>query len=275
MIKKLFGTLCLILSFSLFQTGCSEKNVRTQTNADESISADETFIDDMAFGLQSRWKLNENDESKERFENISFNSEEYKTMIINYIDAELNTIDKYENEKFEDSNLKELAIRYINLLKQHKDICQYITVDYTKYEEEYTSIYNERSKIISQMVNDYNMSVSEEYQSTLDEFIVNSNLVNEKETQQQAIETMLNSVTFELTADDGYGWKTYQGIIENTSGIDFNNISLNINLLDSECIIIETTYDQISAFSNGVKARLEINTDKEFASTQITADWWD
>lgn len=267
-----------ILSVLILLVGCGKQVDTTKNQEDqeeEKQYADENFIDDMSSGLQARWKQYDEDIEKEGYEDILVNSEENEQMMISYIDAELKFIEKYSDEKFENNNLKELAIKYINLLNQHKDICKYITVDYSKYEEELTSVFNERSKVISQMVNDYGMTVSEDYQNTLEEFLVNSNLVDERESQERAIEEMLNAVTFEMFNDDGYGLKTYQGIIENTTGIDFNNMSFNINLLDGDGVIVETTYDQISAFANGAKARLEIITDKDFSFTQISASWWE
>ena len=276
--NKIWIMLWCILSVLILLVGCGKQVDTTKNQEDqeeEKQYADENFIDDMSSGLQARWKQYDEDIEKEGYEDILVNSEENKQMMISYIDAELKFIEKYSDEKFENNNLKELAIKYINLLNQHKDICKYITVDYSKYEEELTPVFNERSKVISQMVNDYGMTVSEDYQNTLEEFLVNSNLVDERESQERAIEEMLNAVTFEMFNDDGYGLKTYQGIIENTTGIDFNNMSFNINLLDGDGVIVETTYDQISAFANGAKARLEIITDKDFSFTQISASWWE
>lgn len=37
-------------------------------------------------------------------------------------------------------------------------------------------------------------------------------------------------------------------------------MSFSINLLDGDGVIVETTYDQISAFTNGAKARLKISS---------------
>ena len=276
--KKIANVVLGGLALLLLLSGCTDNNSVDKEKEDEEEIvqyADEAFIKDMSKGLQERWKLTEKDEEKEGYEDSLVNSEEYKNMMISYIDAELDIIGKYTDEKFENSNLKELAIKYINLLNQHKEICQYITVDYAKYEEEFTPVYNERSKVISQMVADYKMTVSEEYQSTLDDFLAKSTLVKEEEAQKEEIEKMIEAVTFELTNDDGYGWRTYQGIIENTTGIDFSNMSFSINLLDSDGVIVETTYDQIATFGRGAKARLEFMTDKEFISTQITADWWE
>lgn len=279
--KRITKMFCAILSIFVLLVGCGSQKVNEKEEIEkEEVEqkaqyADEKFKEDISKGLQERWKLNSEDEAKEGYANIDSNSEEYKKMMINYIDAELNAVEKYEDEKFENSNLKELAIRYINLLNKHKELCQYLTVDFTKYQEESLLVYNERSKIISEMVRDYGMTVSEDYQSILNEFLSNANLVNEREAQNMAVEEMLSAVVFEESLDEGYGWKTYQGIIENTTGRDFDNMSFSINLLDADGVIVETTYDQIVAFVNGAKARLEFITDKEFVSTQIRADWWE
>ena len=125
MLKKLIiiGLSCLVLS------GCASE----EPAAEEPTYADQSFISDMKNGLQARWKLNEEDEAEEGYDEILVNSEEYQEMMNNYIQAELDYVEKYQNEKFEDSNLQEIAVKYVNLLKQHKDACQYMTVDYNKY----------------------------------------------------------------------------------------------------------------------------------------------
>lgn len=266
MLKKLIiiGLSCLVLS------GCTSE----EPVAEETTYADQEFLSDMSNGLQTRWKLNEDDEAKEGYDEILVNSEEYQKMMNNYIQAELNLVEKYQNEKFEDSNLQEIAVKYVNLLKQHKDACQYLTVNYDKYLEEFQPIYNERSKIISQMVNDYGMTVEEEYQQTLNEFLTNSQIVTEQENAENAIQKMIDTIQFEEVEDNG-GYKTYQAVVENTTGIDFDTLNITINLLNIDGVIVETTYDTVSAFAQGAKVQFEFMTDKEFVSTQVSVDWWE
>lgn len=266
MLKKLIiiGLSCLALS------GCASE----EPVAEEPTYADQDFISDMSKGLQARWKLNKEDEAKEGYDEILVNSEEYQEMMNNYIQAELDYVEKYQNEKFEDSNLQEVAVEYVNLLKQHKDACQYMTVDYDKYLEEFQPVYNERSKIISQLVNDYGMTVDEEYQQTLNDFLTNSQLVTEQENAEAAIQKMIDSIQFEEVEDNG-GYKTYRAVVENTTGIDFDTLNITINLLDGDGVIVETTYDNVSAFAQGAKVQFEFMTDKEFTSTQVSVDWWE
>lgn len=266
MLKKLIiiSLSCLILG------GCASE----EPVVEEPTYADQDFISDMSKGLQTRWKLNAEDEAKEGYDEILVNSEEYQEMMNNYIQAELDYVEKYQNEKFEDSNLQEIAVKYVNLLKQHKDACQYMTVDYDKYLEVFQPVYNERSKIISQLVNDYGMTVDEEYQQTLNDFLTNSQLVVEQENEEAAIQQMLDGIQFDEVDDNG-GYKTYQAVVENTTGIDFNTLNITINLLNSDGVIVETAYDNVSAFAQGAKVQFEFMTDKEFTSTQVSVDWWE
>ena len=266
MLKKLIiiGLSCLVLS------GCASE----EPTAEEPTYADQDFISDMSKGLQARWKLNEEDEAKEGLDEILVNNEEYQEMMNNYIQAELDYVEKYQSEKFEDSNLQEIAVKYVNLLKQHKEVCQYMTVDYNKYLEEFQPVYNERSKIIAQLVNDYGMTVGEEYQQTLNEFLTNSQLVTKQENEEAAIQQMLDGIQFEQVDANG-GYRTYQAVVENTTGIDFDTLNITINLLNSDGVSVETAYDNVSAFTQGAKVQFEFMTDKEFTSTQVSVDWWE
>ena len=276
--KRAILTLSAMMATGMLFTGCSSSssNQKTEKSEEETKYADEQFIKDMSKGLQDRWDLNADDEKKDGYSDIQLQSQEYKDMMLSYIQKELDCIEKYTDEKFKDSKLQEYAVKYINLLKQHKDICQYIPVDYYgKYMDEFTPIYNERSKIIEDLVENYNLTVDEKHQDTLEEFKTNSQLVKDQDALEEAVKNMLANVQFTVSEDDGYGWKTYQGIIENTTGKDISALSVNINLKNAEGVIVETMYDDVSNFTNGSKAQLEFYTDKDFASTEVTANWYE
>ena len=61
----------------------------------------------------------------------------------------------------------------------------------------------------------------------------------------------------------------------NTTSKDFAHISFNINLLDKDEIIVESTYDSIENLAKGAKARIEFSTDKDFEKTEVVADYWE
>lgn len=126
------------------------------------------------------------------------------------------------------------------------------------------------------MADNYGLTVSDKFQSNLDEFKTNSKLVQEKDAQEQAIDSMLSNITFEEVPDEYAGdWKTYQGVVENTTGSDFSTFAVNINLLNADGVIVETAYDQVSNFTNGAKAQFEFSTDKEFTSTEVTVQYYE
>lgn len=275
--KRAILILSAMMATGMLFTGCSSSgnNQKTEKSEEETKYADEQFIKDMSKGLQARWDLNEKDEKKEGYDKIELQSQEYKDMMLSYIQKELDYTEKYTDEKFKDSKLQEYAVKYINLLKQHKDICKYIPVDYYgKYSEELDSIYNERSKIIEDLVENYNLTVDKKHQDTLDEFKTNSQLVKDQDAMEESVKNMLANIQFtEVSNEDG--WKTYQGVVENTTGKDISTLNVDINLKNADGVIVETTYDDVSNFTKGAKAQFEFYTDKDFATTEVTASYYE
>lgn len=275
--KRAILILSAMMATGMLFTGCSSSgnNQKTEKSEEETNYADEQFIKDMSKGLQARWDLNEKDEKKEGYDKIELQSQEYKDMMLSYIQKELDYTEKYTDEKFKDSKLQEYAVKYINLLKQHKDICQYIPVDYYgKYLDEFNPIYDERSKIIEDLVENYNLTVDKKHQDTLDEFKTNSQLVKDQDAMEESVKNMLANIQFtEVSNEDG--WKTYQGVVENTTGKDISSLSVDINLKNADGVIVETTYDDVSNFTKGAKAQFEFYTDKDFATTEVTASYYE
>lgn len=271
--KKVFALLiCGALAIGSL-TSCSSTEKSSGSAVEEVSYCDEDFIKDMGKGLDARWDLNESDESKEGYKDIAVNSEESKKMMLNYINEELNYIEKYTDGKFKDTNLQEKAIKYINLLKQHKDLCDYITVDYDKYSNEFQPIYDERSKIIKDLSDNYGLTVSDKHQDTLNEFKTNSKLVEEDESKQAAVTAMLDTINISTT-DDGYGNYTCEGYIENNTGYDFDNLSLQFNLYDSDGILVDNQGDYLQNFKNGTKAKIEFYPLHDFETYEVTAEYY-
>ena len=100
--KKELKILMMILTISLMIVGCSKKD----------SYCDKDFLKAMAQGLDARWNI----------QDVQFEtgSEEHYNQYTKYVDAELSKVKKYKDEKFKDSKLQELAIQYINQLKEQK-----------------------------------------------------------------------------------------------------------------------------------------------------------
>ena len=252
--KKLVIVFAFLLMIS-FVLGCG-KTEKTE----EPSYADQSFISALSKALESRWKKSEEEHDPDS-----------PDFLRELVQIELNALSKYENEPFEDSKLKEKALSYINCLKQQDEALSYANVDSEKYSELWSEAYNNRTKLITEFVNDYGLSVSEKYQSTLSDMITNAKVLQEKEEDKDKISAIIDSISFEVV-EDSYGYKTYESIIENTTGKDIDWISFTINLLDEDGIIVETEYDSVNNLRNGQKAKIQFMTDTQFKSTEITAD---
>lgn len=261
----------------LFLVGCGTTNSNGSGDAQTSEQfADQEFITSLANGLEARWKLN--DEYENKYQNAdsqpAIGSDEHVESYTSWVNAELDEIADYKDAKFEDSKLKEKAISYINCLNDQLESLEYATLDVEKYYELWQNAYKERSKLIEDFVNDYGLTVSEQYQSTLKEMLTNSKLVKENEDEQQKVNDLAASIEFEIEKSDD-DWKTCSAIVENTTGMNIKTLDFTINLLDEDGVILETTYDSIGNIQNGQKARIEFITDKNFTSTKVTVNYWE
>lgn len=272
--KKRMVAIVLLFMFVLVSViGCGGKKEDSAKKEEKEVAADETFMKDLAKALEARWALSDKYDSMDKYANAEIGSEEHKESYEDYVSAELDILEKYQTEKFEDSKLQEKAIQYINLLKQQKEACDYITVDYEKYDELWYDAFNKRTQMIVEFVNDYKLKVSDKYEDTLKDLTLNAQQVNEENEKEGKVQALIGSIEFALAEDDGYGWKTYNAVVENTTDMNFSYFGLDINLLDQDDVILETTYANVSNWNSGQKVKFEFTTDKEFVATQVTGEY--
>lgn len=271
--KKIASVLlCCLFTFGLI--GCGNKAADTSKENVKEQYADKDFISSLSKGLEARWNLNDKDEQAQKSSGkpIQNGSDEQKKEFISYADAELTEIDKYKNEKFEDSKLQEKAIKYINLTNDQKSACDYITVDFNKYKQLYYTAYNERSQLLIDFVNNYGLTASEKHSQILKDLVLKGNEITKAEDNKNAVKTMTDAIKFEKV-DNSSSWKKYQAIVENTTDIDFTYYDLSINLLDKDGVIVDTEHANVSNWGKGQKAKFEFSSNKEFTSTSIVADY--
>lgn len=271
--KKLISVLLCSLTMFLLM-GCGDKTTSTATDKTKEQYADKDFMNSLSKGLEARWDLNDKDDQSQKSsgKQIQNGSEEQRKAFISYADAELSEIDKYKNEKFEDSKLQEKAIKYINLINDQKASCDYITADYKKFGQIYSKSYNERSQLLIDFVNNYGLTASEKHSQILKDLVIKGQEVTKVEDSKNAVKTMTDAIKFEKV-DSSSSWKKYQAVVENTSGIDFSYYDLSINLLDKDGVIVETEHANVANWGKGQKAKFEFSSNKEFTSTSIVADY--
>lgn len=236
--KKLIGFFSVI-ALCVVATGCSGKTV------------DENFISDMSKGLEERWKINENS-TESTTEN--WNS---------YINAEYDFISKYKDEDFENNDLQNLANEYIESLENAKSITNLVESNYDLFWSKYTEIYNDRCIALLNINNILPIKVSDKNQSNLDGLLQNA---------QNVIDTrnIIKNTNFKIKTKDGI-YKTYEATVENTSKLNFTYFNYNINLVDKNGIVVETTSSSTNNWNIGTKHKFEFFIDKEFEKIEIAS----
>lgn len=256
-------------SFSL--AGCSQQGGGQSSGATQEEAepqyADEAFIKDLGKGLEARWKLTDE---------LTYGStDEEEKVMRKLVNAELDILKDYTSQSFEDSKLQEKAIQYINLLKDQLESLKYISVDYVKYEEMWGEAYNKRSQMLVDFVDNYGLTVSDDYLEDLTDMKVNASMVTDKEEKQAKVDALGEGVVFEKANDDSYDAE-YVAIVENNTGFDIKNFTADVTLLDADGVIVDTQYINIGTWKNGQKAKFSIYPfGIDFVSTEIHVTWWE
>lgn len=252
-----------------------ESAVAVSTSSEPAVVyADAEFMESLKIGLQNRWDASEEDKKiLEENDGVYPDVQTMKNSYRNCINAELEQLSEYPSKQFEDTKLQGSAIAYINILNDSLEcLDKYLPADEIKFGEEWEKIYHQRSKAIKEFVDVYGLTVDEEFQSTLDDFLSTASYVEEKEDKEKEVQQLVDSIEFELK-EDVEGYKTYSAVVENTTSIDFDYIDLEINLMDEDGVIIESTYSNVNNFNSGSKARFEFDTMEDFNSYDVVATW--
>ena len=82
------------------------------------------------------------------------------------------------------------------------------------------------------------------------------------------------SVVFEKQ-NDGYGLITYVAVVENTTGVDFENVGMTLGLYDADGVRAEDAYVGTASWKSGEKVRFEAISSVDAAETRISIDYYD
>lgn len=266
--KKIL-TILIASIMALVIAGCGNGSQGESSSAEKSYS-DSDFISAMATSLEKRWAITDSKEA----ESLELYSREYYANVSSAIDAELEVVSEYRNAEFKDHNLQELAIKYINALEDSKETADLLPNDDDSLYDQWDSIYDTRTTIIKAFVDDYGLHVSEEYQSTLDDLTNNAKSVEKETAIKEKVDKIASSLEFDRDEDEyGSGYCTYTTKFTNDTGVNFDYLSFNIDLLDDEGTVIEQQFIHLENVSDGKSYSGEFMTDANFDHYEITADY--
>lgn len=264
--KKILAWI-LALTMTIALVGCNQPSEPKVTPTPEPTpTPDELFLEAYSSGLEKRWEITFNIEYQ--------NDEEYIALMKDGVIAELSTIEDYKGVSFVDNKLGVVKDSIIEAVEKQQEALKYASADPNLYSEMWDEAYNERTKLIQTLVDDYGFTVSDGYKETLEEMLINANLVIKREDTNAAIDNMVQGINFELE-ENSYGWNTFTAIVENTTGEDFDNFSLTIKLYDADGVVVESNYSNtINNWNSGEKAKFEFMSDKEFVTIALEANWF-
>lgn len=260
---KVFGVVIAVLALIAIVGGAVVYNVNKVPKY-----ADKAFIKAVGKGLESRWELiNANDKDK------NSSQSETDAIVKKGVQKELDAISKYRSADFKSSKLQELAVSYINALKVQKKTAT--GIDGSTTTEKFNEAYDKRTVIISSLVKNYGLKVSEKYQGDLDGILSNGKDVTKDEKTENQVEQLKDKLNFQqVPSDNEYSsYHEYESVLENTTDVDFDDFNVEVTLLDSEGVNLATTYANAANWKQGTKARFEFMTDEDFASMELKVSW--
>lgn len=220
-----------------------------------SKSTDEQFKADLMKGLSARWELTDSDDEEE---NYYPDKSDYEA----YIAAEYDIISAYKDQAFEDEELGELAIAYIDVLERSKtSLDDFGNVD--KWTAIWNEVRNDRIEILLKLNEKLEIQFTDDADQENWEGLLSEGKV------VKSIREIMETTKFEKTASD-YGWNTYTAVVENTTDETFEYFSFELKLKDKDGVTIETTSAYTDNWAPGDKVKFEFETDTEFSEMEIT-----
>lgn len=224
---------------------------------ENELTTDRSFIRALAHGLINRWDYSDDGYKEEFGKDVSEMTDiEHMSYVKKCVQLELDEIQIYADADFENSQLKDAAINYIDILTQSYNMVDYYSMDFERYYTGWESLYADRSISISDFVTSYDLTVDEAHQPTLNGFINNARIAEESKQVEAEVQSMLDSVEIKSDKEE-YGEYTYTVTIENTTSVTFDYFDLEADIFDNEEIIVDSIYfGSIENFTPGKKAKL-------------------
>lgn len=234
----------------------------SNSSEEEKVISKDDFLNEFSAGLEKRWEYTEKDGDEEVT----------KEFLLEAIDLELTVIEAFKDLKFEDDKLKELAISYINELKNAIEVLDSFGSDsfYEKWDEHYSK----RTSLILKIDDTYGLPISEEYSPILDELkAIGQDVLNESDKSDE-LNKLINTIHFEVDQDqsDEY-YKVYTAIVENTTNYNIKDFSASLKLIDTDGVTVDTDYVYTNNWNKGEKVKLEFMTSDKFDKIEVIKDY--
>lgn len=262
--------ICLLLSFVLATSicGCGSNlssnvgNAETNTNAENEKKTDADFIVNLGKGLEARWTLTNSEEyNSEALEAMEL--AEYQKAYALFVNAELDAIGDLGEYEFDNQDLKKIAETYMMGLELQEEGIQYRgTTEYTKEQQTWELGYDYRAVCMTDLYNEYGLTVDEKFKKELDNFVAQSLTSKKSIAIQEFVNELPSKVEYVKDEEKSDEWSTYyKAVIENTTEYEIDSIQIDIDFIDASGVVIYQTSDYLNNIKAGGKIQSSIYYD--------------
>ena len=93
-----------------------------------------------------------------------------------------------------------------------------------------------------------------------------------QEEKDKKVQEMVSSIEIQLEEETPV-WCSYSGLMENTSGMDFQSMIIYFSLLDDDGVIVDEPFMLLDSVKDGDKIKVEFTTTEYFSDYKIRAEW--
>lgn len=251
---KKFVTLSITLFAGLSLVGCGNQKKQEKYY-------DQDFISSLEKGLEARWAITD------ALKDPANASKEDLTKSVN---AELSKVKDYDNKKFKNNKLHEEAITYLNALDDQKTALK--SYDKSNFFKKWNKAYDTRTQMILKINDKYKLKVNDKYKNDLTELTRRGDEVTNASKKSAAIKSLIKSIKFKQTKDDGYTY-TYDAKVKNNTDYSFKSFGIKVKLMDAQKTVIDTQAVYTDNWDKGQTNQFEFMTDKKFNSYEVVQDY--
>lgn len=252
----------IILLISIFILSLSI--VACSTTDSEDKGKDKAFIKDIKKSFEKRADYLDDVDSG----TVNLAENEYLKEAVN---KEKEIIEKYKDAQFDNPELGKLAKDYVEGLNKQEESLKYYASDVAKYEKIWAEGYDIRSTTLTTLVDKFGLEMNDK---SFEELKNNAQVVKEKNDVQAKVDEILKTIKFEKVKEE-YEWKEYETVVQNTTGVDFESFYLDVKLLDSEGVVVESIPVSPNGYWNkDQKVKLTFSTDKDFEKIEWKEEYY-
>lgn len=190
------------------------------------------------------------------------------------VQTELDIDSELRSRPFENSEMQEQIIAYINTLNDSIKLLKNSSTSSDGFNKEWNEIRDERSMLLKTFVDTYDLTVDAQYKDDLDELTANGAAVTEQNEIDNTINQLVENAVF-TKQGDGYGSFTYSATIQNTSSFYFENVGIILALYDAQNIKVEETYTDTSSWAPGENVLFKAFSTTDASTIKASVSYYD